>query len=123
MGAASDVPVLITALLTSLGMMTSVAAFTYNGDRLRTLIIKVFGKKKRKLFTKRNRRFVVVWSRFGVRGVAFLTPLLLTPIGGAILVNAFGGKKREIMLYMTISAAFWSMILSVFFKYFKDLVF
>ena len=122
-GAASGFNVFITAMLTSLGMMTSVFAFTFFGKRLRGLIQRLFGNKERKVFSERNRRFVKIWQKYGVPGVSFLTPLLLTPIGGAILVNALGAKKKDILVYMSISSLFWGLLLSIFFKYFKDLIF
>jgi len=66
------------------------------------------------LFTKRNRRFVIFWRKYGLFGVSFLTPLVFSPIIGTLLVNAFGGSKKKIITYMLISAAFWSFLLTKF---------
>ena len=73
--------------------------------------------KKRRLFTKRNRRFVIIWKKFGLFGVTFLTPIIFTPIGGAILVSYLGGKRRTILYYMLVSAVFWSMFFSTVFHF------
>jgi len=100
-----------TVLVTVFGMMTSVGLFTYFGTFLREKVLSRFIKNRNK-FTKRNRKFVKVWSRYGVIGVAVLTPILLTPIGGTLLLTAFRTPKSMIMIYMTISALFWALVIS-----------
>src|SRR5436853_5743071 len=64
-----------TVIVTILGMMIMVISFTYFGDWIKSKI-PFFNKLKR--FTTRNRRFERIWRQFGLIGVAFLTPLLLT---------------------------------------------
>lgn len=93
----------LTACLTAAGMMTTVYVFTYFGEQLRGFVNR-FRKKDRKLFTKRNRQFVRIWSKYGEMGVALVTPVLLMPIGGAILINALGGRKKKIIFWMWVSA-------------------
>ena len=99
-----------SALFTMLGMMTTVLLLTLLGPGLRNWIHRVFCKNKKR-FTPRSRRFVRVWKRWGVFGVSFLTPLVFTPIGGALLVNTFSGDRPKILLYMLISAVFWGLVL------------
>ena len=118
-GAASDLSILETALFTALGMMLTVTLFTLFGPEMRRLLAR-FSKKDKKIFTKRSRRFVAIWQKYGIPGTAFLTPLLLTPIGGAILANAFKSPKSKIFSYMTISALLWGIILTAIVKYAKD---
>ena len=103
LGMSYGFPVGLTAVLTACGMMTTIYVFTFFGEHLRGFLNR-FKKKDRKIFTKRNRQFVRIWGKYGVKGLALVTPLLLMPIGGAILVNALGGKRREIILWMWISA-------------------
>lgn len=97
-----------TALLTASGMMLSVFFFTYFGRFLKQRFF-----KREKLFTPKNRRNVRLWRKFGIYGVAALTPLLLTPIGGAILANSFGEKKSKIFFWMLISAIVWGTLLTL----------
>lgn len=107
-----------TAILTLAGMMTTVYLFTYFGTEIKNLTDRVFKrKKKQKLFTTRTRRFVKIWRKYGVPGVAFFTPLLLSPPGGAILANAFGGKPKEIIKWMWVFGGIWSVILTLIVKY------
>ena|SRR6478736_1212818 len=101
-----------TAVLTILGMMTSVYLFSsLFGKRIHTWILKTFYKNRR-LFTKRNRRTVKIWRSFGLAGVAFLTPILFTPIGGTLVATSFGEHRRRIFKYMLLSAIFWGFLIS-----------
>ncbi len=93
----------ITATLSALGMMTTVYIFTFFGPQLQRFTDR-FKKKDRKLFTKKNRRFVKIWRKYGVKGIALVTPVILMPIGGAILVNVLGGKRSKIIFWMWVSA-------------------
>lgn len=102
-----------TSLLTVLGMMTSVVVFTsVFGNKIHGWIIGTFYKNKR-LFSRSNRRTVKIWRAYGLKGVAFLTPILFSPIGGTILAISFGEHKSKIFKYMFVSAIFWSAILSL----------
>ena len=109
LGYAAGFGFLTTVLITVGGMMASVILFTYLGSFLRNKILRKFFKRK-KVFSPKTRRFVTIWKRYGVAGVAFLTPLVLTPIGGTIVLTSFGSPRRSIMIYMLISAIFWSFV-------------
>lgn len=100
---------LTTVLATVAGMMTVVLAFAFFGGWLRSKIIHKFFKNRKK-FSVRNRRFVTIWKKYGVAGVAALTPLLFTPIGGAILAVSFGSPRDKLIVYMFISASFWALV-------------
>lgn len=111
-GASFGYSVFLTGSLTILGMMTTVYIFTYFGTHIRHFSQRVFASKDRKIFTRKNRKYVRIWLKYGVPGMSFLTPVLLSPLGGAILVNAFGGKKRDIIKYMWMSSLFWGYIMT-----------
>lgn len=100
---------LTTILVTVAGMMTAVFAFTFFGTWLRAKIIDRFYKNKKK-FSVRNRRFVHIWKKYGMVGIAFLTPILLTPIGGTLLAVGFGAPRDKLIIYMFMSASFWSVL-------------
>lgn len=118
LGLAYGFNILTTALLSLLGMMTTVYLLSYFGNEIRALTIRIFGtKKKKKVFTPKKRRFVRVWKKYGVMGIAFLTPILLSPPGGTLMANAFGGNKSEIIKWMWIFGAFWSLMLTLLVKY------
>ncbi len=108
-GMGFKLPFLVTAGLMVLGMMASVVLFTsFLGNYFHQWILKTFYKNQ-KLFTKGNRRKIMIWKKFGLLGVAFLTPILFTPIGGAMIANGFGESKERIYLYMFVSAVVWAL--------------
>jgi membrane protein DedA with SNARE-associated domain len=93
-------------------MMTVVFSFTYAGTWLREKVIhRFFGK--RKIFSQNSRKFVRIWKKYGLVGVALLTPVLLTPIGGTLLAVSSGSPKEKIIIFMFVSASVWSILLSV----------
>jgi hypothetical protein len=114
-GAAAELTFFETFVFSFLGMMTTVVIFTFLGDALREKMVAFFRKDKA-LFTPKNRRLVKIWNRYGIIGVAFFTPLFLSPIGGAIIANSFGGSKGKIIGYMAVSALFWGVAYTAIIK-------
>lgn len=111
-GYAAKLNLVTTILTTVAGMMTVVFAFTFFGDWIRHRVIDRL-RPKRKRFSERNRKFVTIWKKYGLAGVAALTPIIFTPIGGTILAVSFGSPKDKLIFYMFISASFWSVVFSV----------
>jgi len=103
--------ILTTILTTVAGMMTVVIAFAFFGDLIKKHIINRFFKRKN--FSNKNRKFVQIWRKYGLAGVAALTPLLFTPIGGVLLAVSFGSPRDKLIIYMFISASFWSVVLTL----------
>ncbi len=108
-GAALGVPWVQTALGTALGMMLSVVVVTFAGSAIQAVIDRYRSRKPRR-FTTRTRRAVRVWKRFGMAGIAFLTPLILTPIGGTAIAISFRVGRLRLLSYMLVSAAFWAVL-------------
>lgn len=96
-------------LVTVSGMMTSVFIFTLLGSHFRR-ILALRTKKKSLVFTKKNRSIVRLWAKYGEVGIAFCSPLFLTPIGGTLILVSFGTKKRKIYFHMLWSALFWAVV-------------
>ena len=62
----------------------------------------------KKKFTSKNKLIVKVKRRFGLIGIAFLTPLLLSiPIGSFLAVRYFKNKTK-VQLYLICSVVFWA---------------
>ncbi len=119
MGYAAGFHPLVSTLLTIAGMMTTISIFSFFGERLRhTAFIKFF--KFKKVFSPQSRRFVKIWNKYGLLGISFLTPILLSPPGGAILAVAFGGNRKQMFIYMFIFSVMWSFILTYGFYYSSD---
>jgi uncharacterized membrane protein len=110
LGAAAGFSLMEIVLVSVGGMMTTVVSLTYVGDWFKSYWnLKISPNKKR--FSPRSRKIVRVWRKFGPIGVAVFTPIFLTPIGGTIVMNAFNVDKKIIILYMSISAFFWALVL------------
>ena len=102
----------VTTILTTVcGMMTVVFLFTFFGGWIRKTI---FGRfKKRQVNLKRAEQLDRIWKRYGLVGVALLTPIILTPIGGTLLAVSSGSSREKIIFYMFVSASFWSVVISM----------
>lgn len=122
MGYAFKFHIVTTILVTIGGMMASVVLFTFFGTWLREKILNRFQKKNQKRFTPKNRKLVSLWKKYGLVGVAVLTPLLLTPIGGTILAVSFGSPKQKIILYMLVSACIFGVGMTFVIYEFGDYV-
>lgn len=109
LGAAAGFSLLEIVVVTVSGMMTSVAVMTFAGEWVKSYWdLKMTPKRKR--FSPRTRRIVRIWKKFGAIGIAAITPLVLTPIGGTIVMTAFNVKKNKIFIYMFVSAMFWALL-------------
>lgn len=85
-----------------------------NVDIKYTLVSKETEKKK--IFTPRSRKFVRLWNKYGMVGVSFLTPVVISIPIGTILLNAFEDNKKKIFVYMFFSILFWSLFLTSIFE-------
>lgn len=115
-GKAAGLHLITTMIVTTAGMMTVVVAFTYFGEFIRKKIMdRIFKKKESK--SDPNKRTVM--TKYGLAGIAFLTPIILTPIGGTLLAVGVSPNREKIIFYMLISACAWSVILTfaVYFGY------
>jgi hypothetical protein len=101
-----------TMALTVTGMMTSVIIFSGIGSFFSRWYVERRRLKQKPVFSKKSRRIVQVWQRFGMRGIAFLTPIILSPIIGTIVATALGASPKKIILNMLWSAVFWGVTLT-----------
>ncbi|KAA3440917.1 hypothetical protein FOA19_09075 [Rufibacter hautae] len=99
--------------LTIAGMMTSVCLFSLIGTAVHDRYVARQRTKNKPKFSKKNRRIVSVWQKFGMSGIAFLTPILFTPIVGTVLATVLGVSKSRIMLHMLWSAVFWGFTVTL----------
>jgi membrane protein DedA with SNARE-associated domain len=98
-----------TIIATVGGMMLSVVAFTFFGSWLRRKLLRRFFKNKPNQ-EKPHTRWKDFIAKYGLAGIAFLTPLFLTPIGGTIIAVSMGKPKNKIILFMLISAIGWALV-------------
>lgn len=111
-----------TLALTVAGMMTSVFVFSGVGrvwvqhrQQQRRL-------RREPVFTKRSRNIIKVFRKFGMGGIAFLTPMLLSPIGGTVVATLLGVPRQRILLHMFWSAVLWGGVLTYASSHFGHLL-
>jgi hypothetical protein len=113
LGKVYDLPWWETAFFTFVGMMVTVILFSTVARSFFHKYLKGLFNRNEKRITPGKRRVVRIWNKFGISGVAFLTPILLTPIGGSIVAASFGEHPVKIISYMAVSAAFWAVTISL----------
>lgn len=74
---------------------------------------------RKKIFTRFNRGVIRIKQRFGLKGIAFITPIIGSPVG-AFLAERFFKDKKKVILYLSISIVFWSIALYLILYIFHD---
>ncbi|MBX0335529.1 small multi-drug export protein [Pontibacter sp. HSC-14F20] len=110
-----------TVFLTVLGMMTSVLVFSYIGRQASKWYAAYRRDRQKPVFSRRSRRIIRIWRNFGVVGVAFFTPILLSPVFGTVVAAVFGAPRRKIFLHMLWSGTIWSFILTALVYRFEEM--
>lgn len=77
-------------------------------------------KHPKKVFTKFNKRVIRIKHRFGLIGIALLTPIFLSIPIGAFLAERFYKDKRKVIIYLSVASIFWCFTLYFIFLFFYD---
>ena len=101
---------IVATLIT--GGATGVIVFYYATGWINLLINKILPKKKKKkVFTKGNRRFITIKNKYGLIGISALTPILLSIPLGCFLASRFYKGKKSTIPVMLIGIVFWAFVL------------
>jgi hypothetical protein len=111
LASAAGYSVLETVLVTVAGMMSSVTVFSVLGIRFKKFLA-LRRKIPKPKFSSKSRKIVSIWGKYGKVGIAFLTPIFLTPLGGTLLLISFGTQKRQIFIHMLWSSILWAIVFS-----------
>jgi len=71
---------------------------------------------RKKIFSKKSRRFVKLWRKYGMVGVAFITPVIISIPVGTVILNLFEDNKQKIFIYMFFSILFWAVLMTSIFE-------
>ena len=93
------------------GALASVPFYTFFGGQIRDLIRKIFPRRKPMSF-KRRRQIYLIWKKYGITGVSFLSPLISPMLAVAIAV-AFQEKPRKIILYVGTAVLSWTLVFAL----------
>lgn len=95
--------------------------YTYFGVILNNGFRKIWKRKKTMKFSRR-RKIVGLWKKFGLAGISFLS-VFLSPMFAIGVAISFQERPLKIMLYMTISIIFWSVLFGLASDYIQELDF
>ena len=112
-GVAAGLPMLVIWGLTVAGMMTTVVLISGVGRVWALHLRRRRQEKGKPLFNRRSRIVVRVYRRFGMVGIAFLTPILFSPVGGTVIATQLHVPRWRILVHMAWSAVFWGFALTM----------
>lgn len=99
-----------TAGYTALGGMIGVGIFVLFAHLFQRILDRAFPNKKKRKFSRKTRFIVRVKRSFGLGGIAFITPSLLSiPVGTVISCGIYPNKTR-VFLFQSLSIVFWSFL-------------
>ena len=111
-----------TVLWTNVGGILGIYFFTYLSDKIMEWWKRNFRKKRKKIFTKKNRRIVRIKQDYGLIGIALITPLLLSiPVGAFLMVRYYPRSKYKIVALLT-SNIIWSVIYTLFYIFWNGVL-
>ncbi|MCX7606958.1 MAG: hypothetical protein N2170_06825 [Bacteroidia bacterium] len=93
-------------LSTTIGGIAGVSFFTYLGDTLRSWIAR---KRNRPLSPLPSAKWSRLWEKYGLWGVALLTPPILSPPIGTAIALAFGTPRPLLLWRMSIAMVLWGL--------------
>ena len=112
-----------TFIIITIGGWIGVLVFSFFGKKIDAYFDKRSEKKHKKKFTFKNKAIIRVRQTAGMIGIVAITaPLISIPVGVLISARMFTDKKK-LLTYHLIAIPIWGIILTVFFKYVKDLIF
>ncbi len=104
------IPVTIVAFA---GNMTTILILITLTDQTKRWLARRKEKKGKNKSEKKQRRAAFVWRKYGLPGLALLAPFITGSHLGAVLAMSFGGTKKQITIWMTISIVAWAIIMGV----------
>jgi hypothetical protein len=78
--------------------------------------VKATPERKKKIFTRKNRWLVKLRRKYGLIGIAALTPVILSIPVGSFIAERLARDRKKVILYMFISILAWSLILTTMFE-------
>jgi hypothetical protein len=116
-----------TILYTNTGGIIGTLTFVY----ISALLIKLwkkyvpswrFSKKKKKIFTRRNRNLVKMKATYGFFGIIVLSPLILSiPVGSFLVVKYYGSRITNV-LWLIAGQVGWSLVYTTIYTQIRNLV-
>lgn len=120
-GVAAGLPALPVTILAFAGNILTIWLLILMMDRVKQWFNK--RKEEKGIPVKRGARAKAVWKKYGLPGLALLSPILIGSHLGAVLAMSFGGTKTKIIFWMTVSIAAWTTVMGIASHYGFDYLF
>ena len=109
------------------GGILGVFLFTIAGEQIRKWLKarrmrKMKDKPAKPIKIKKARKILRIWNKYGLLGVAILTPPVISPPIGSIISVAFRASRSRILIYMAISVIVWSGLFAILGEQILELV-
>lgn len=121
-----------TILWTNVGGLAGIYFFAFLSEKLLSWWKRTFRRsnnkilddhqQQKKVFTRRNRRIVRVKQKYGLIGIALITPFLLSIPVGVFLVVRYYRTSRTKFLYLIAANLLWSIIYTAFYMLWEELL-
>jgi hypothetical protein len=102
-----------------LGGLIGILKYTFFSAIIKHFYLKIrYRYSKPVKFTKWNRGIITFKKRFGIIGIALISPIIITIPIGIVLMLQITNKKWKIILFMFLSCILWAMIFFSLFHFF-----
>jgi len=108
-----------TILFTNIGGLAGIIIFSLFSKSLINLYDTYWPRQNKKrtvnLFSRRNRRIILLKNKLGLPGIVIFTPVLLSIPVGAFLITKYFGRRKICYLYLLAGQITWSFIYTFLF--------
>ena len=117
-----------TIILTNIGGFIGLIVSVYLSKLIlyiwQKFVVRTLRKRKRKkpVFTRRNRFLVIIKSKYGMPGIVILSPLLLSIPIGAFLTTKYYGARADKIFWLLAGQIVWSFVYTAFYMYCQALM-
>jgi hypothetical protein len=109
---ASDYTYFEIVLTLIIGGFTGILFFYFFSNWVNKVLNKLLKKKKeKKIFSKKVRRFINIKNKYGLIGIALITPLVISIPVGSFIASRFFAKNKYTLLFMLGGVLFWALTL------------
>lgn len=113
LGVVAGLPTLPVTILAFAGNILTIWLLILMMDRVKKWVERRNEKKGKELSEKKAKRASTIWKKYGLPGLSILSPIFIGSHLGVLLAMGFGGGKRQITFWMTLSIAVWSIAIGV----------
>ena len=121
-----------TILWTNIGGIIGIYFFAFLAEKILVWWKRAFRRSNRhiledeqqekKIFTRKNRRIVRIKQKYGLIGIALITPFLLSIPVGVFLVVRYYNTNRKKFICLIASNLIWSVIYTSFYMFWDALL-